>query len=113
MKRFFWPIFIYTMLIVSLILVWQDSQFPQRPFITLLFILLCPGMAYIRLIPIDSRYIELMLGVTLSIAIGQLVSMAILYLGHWSVELNMILLGTLTFVGTSLQMRQLLFSPDI
>ncbi len=112
MKRFAWPITIYLLMILSLIFVWQESTNVLRPFITLTFISLCPGMAFIRLIKIDHWYIELMLAITLSIAIGQLVSMLVLYFGIWSVHANMLLLAIITFWGASLQIKQLLFSPQ-
>ena len=111
MKKFIWPCLIYCLLAISLLFVWQDSQSQLRPLLTLLFILLCPGMAFIRLLKIDSWYIELVLGVTMSIAIGQLVSMATLYLGNWSVELNMALLCLIAFVGATLQIQAVVASP--
>lgn len=107
MKKYSWPFFIVLVTILMSFFVLTDIVHPIRPLITFLFFFLCPGMAFVRLVQITHPFIELTIGVALSLAFGQLISMTVLYIGLWSLSVNVFLLTLLSLIGAILQIIQI------
>ncbi len=61
-----------------------DLPAPWRPLLTLAFIVICPGMALVRLIGIDGVLTEAMLAIALSLSLAGIVAGVFLYVGAWS-----------------------------
>lgn len=76
---------------------------PVRPVLALLFMLICPGMAWIRLLHISDASTELTLGIALSLGIDSLVAAVMLYAGMWSPPGSLIVLIGISVAGASLQ----------
>jgi hypothetical protein len=57
---------------------------PVRAVVVVGFALVCPGLAWVRLIHVEDRLAELTLGIALSIAIGTLIASLQAYAGAWS-----------------------------
>ncbi len=66
---------------------------PVRAVLIVGFALVCPGLAWVRLVHIEDRLAELTLGVALSIAIGTLVASLQAYAGAWSPKGCIVLLA--------------------
>ncbi len=111
MRKYAWPILLTTLTLLALLLVYVDLHSPLRPLITFAFLLLCPGMAFVRLLRIDHIITEFTIAVASSLAIGQLVSMMVLYLGIWSTQANILLLSLVCFAGVGFQLVQLSVMP--
>lgn len=55
-----------------------------RAAVTLTFLLLCPGLAVVRLLRLPSRLIVLTLSIALSLVLDQVTAMVSMYAGGWS-----------------------------
>ena len=77
-----------------------------RPVVAVPFLVLCPGLAWARLLRVDNEVNTVMLGVALSLAIDTIVSTALLYLHQPSVQVNLGALVAITVGG-------LLADPDL
>jgi hypothetical protein len=75
------------------------------PFV-LWFILVCPGMALVRLLRLGDPVAELGIGIALSVALATLVSGALLYAGAWSPRATLAILAAVTVAGALAQWRR-------
>lgn len=87
-----WPLLIVVWALVTGLLVFAGSDTPLRPVVVLPFLLVCPGLALVRLLRIREPVTELTLGVALSVALAVLVPGAMLYTGAWSPKASLALL---------------------
>ena len=62
------------------------------------FVAFCPGFAWTRLLGLPERWIEVVIGVPLSLAITMLVAMTTVYLNVWSYQLVLVALVGLTLL---------------
>jgi hypothetical protein len=81
---------------------------PVRPVAAFWFLLVCPGMAVVPLLPIGDRLIQFGLAVALSIALDGVVSEAMLYANAWSDQAELAVLIGICLIGTMLQLRKVL-----
>jgi hypothetical protein len=70
--------------------------------ITLWFIAICPGMAFVRLLQLDQPIAEVMLAFALSLALAGLVPAVFLYLGAWSPGWSLAMLVAISATGLAL-----------
>lgn len=77
-----------------------------RPFVVLPFLLLCPGLAWVKLLRLESRLAELTLAVALSLVLATAVAAGTLYAGAWSPRLSLAVLLTLTLLAVALDTRR-------
>ncbi|NOK63686.1 MAG: hypothetical protein GFH27_549379n29 [Chloroflexi bacterium AL-W] len=103
MSRFIWPIIILLSAIGAGVVVFQDMSTPIRPILAFWFVLVCPGMALVRLLGLREWVVELMLGIALSISLTTIVAMVTLYIGNWSPPLVLGVLIGISLVGILLQ----------
>jgi hypothetical protein len=73
-----------------------DVQAPIRTVLTLWFLMVCPGMACVRLLRLRRPLYEWSLAIALSLALDMLVAEAPLYLGWWSPRAGLLVLLWLT-----------------
>lgn len=105
--RLGWPIAIATSaLLATLTVVWGGESL-VRAGVVGGFLLVCPGMAFVRLLDLDA-VAEWTLAVALSIAVLVLASTALLYAGRWSVLAALLLVDGVTVVGMALQVVALI-----
>ena len=113
MKRapWIWPVVVLVSAAAVALLVLGDRTTPLRPFVALWFLLICPGMAFVRLLRLQDRLIELTLAVALSFAIDGLVSEILLYAGLWSFKLGLIVLIGLALLGIAFDLLMVHHAP--
>lgn len=99
-----WPLVIVISVVALVLAIVFDS--PLRPPLTFWFMLLCPGMALIRLFRLREPLTEITLAIALSVTLNILVAELILYAGVWFPELGLGILIGISLVGAVLQVRQ-------
>jgi hypothetical protein len=80
---------------------------PVRPAIILWFFLICPGMAFVRLLGIKEHVTELTIAVALSIALDVIVSETMVLINVWSPERALLTLVSVSIFGAALQLTRL------
>ena len=76
---------------------------PVRTVIAFWFLLVCPGMAFILLLDIDSPLVQVTLAIALSMALGTIVSEAMMFVNVWSPRLGLFILANVSLIGVILQ----------
>jgi hypothetical protein len=84
--------------LLSVVAVALDWPPPLRPALTTWFVVICPGMAIVRLLALPSLLIEVTLAIAVSLALAGLFASALVYAGAWSPALVLELL-VVTAVG--------------
>lgn len=79
--------------------------------VTLWFLLICPGMAFIPLLRLPSASSEWTLAIALSLALSTLVPEFMLYTVRWSPQASLVLLVSLSLLGAILQLLLLRQAP--
>ena len=72
---------------------------PLRVVVILWFVLVCPGMAFVRLLDLDDAAAELALAVALSIALAMAAGGAALYSGLWAPGATLAILIAITIAA--------------
>ncbi len=103
MRTFWWPIIIIVSAIGAGVAAFLDIGAPIQTVIGFWFLLICPGMAYVRLLEIKEFFTELVLAVTLSIAINTIVSQVLVFANLWSPMAGLLVLIDISSVGCILQ----------
>jgi two-component system, OmpR family, KDP operon response regulator KdpE len=103
LSKWIWPSLI--VLSAGLIgsLAFTNSSMELRPLFALWFLLVCPGMAYIRLLSIKETYVQWTLAVALSLALDALVAAILVYAHVWSPNVALLILIVASLVGVGLQ----------
>jgi hypothetical protein len=96
----------------AIVAVGLDASSAYRAPIVLPFVLVCPGLALVRLLGIPTATARLSLGVALSLVLAVLVPAALLYAGAWSPAAALAILiavavaaATIELVTTALSIR--------
>jgi hypothetical protein len=103
MKRFIWPIVIGMSSILFMFSSGANIQSPLRGALTFWFMLVCPGMAFIRLLNLKEPIFEWVLAVALSMALGTLFAEAAVVNQWWSPTATGMILAVLSLFGAGLQ----------
>jgi uncharacterized membrane protein len=82
-----WSVIISFSALGAALAVALDWPVPLRPALVIWFIAICPGMAIIRLLRLDSLLAEVTLAIALSLALAGLIASALVYAGLWSPNL--------------------------
>jgi hypothetical protein len=101
-----WPVFIIIAAVGSAGTVLLNAGTPLRAAFCFSFLLLCPGMAWVRLLNLAESLTELTMGIALSIALGVIVSEIMVYSQIWSPRWGLLALIGLSLIGVALQMVQ-------
>jgi hypothetical protein len=79
---------------------------PVRPAIVLWFFLICPGMAFARLLGIKEHLTELTIALALSIALDVIVSETMVLSNMWSPGRALLTLVGVSIFGAALQLTR-------
>ncbi len=96
-----WPVIIVTAGLIAWLMVAADLMSPLRSLVAG-YLLICPGMAFVRLLRLQDRWIEICLAIALSIAIDTLVAEVLVLLKIWSVSGAVSVIVSLSVVGVVL-----------
>ncbi len=107
MRSYVWPLIIFCSAIVaSMIANGSSSQSSLRVLFSFWFLLVCPGMAFVRIINLKERLEQWVLAVGLSIAIDVIVSEIAVLNRLWSLQGMVTVLADLSMVGALIQVLQ-------
>lgn len=90
-------------LLATIAVIVADAPQPFRAVVVLWFLILCPGMAFVRLLQVKDAWAEWTLAIALSLAIDALVAIFILYVGLWSPVWILVVIAILTLAGVLFQ----------
>ncbi len=99
-----WPYVIVFSGVLAGSLSLTNSTIWLRPLAGLWFLLVCPGMAFVRLLPIKERMVRWTLAVALSLALDALVASILVYARLWSANVALVILIGASLAGVSLQL---------
>ncbi len=100
----FWPIIIVCSALGAGLAMLSQMESPWRVVLSFWFLLVCPGMAYIRFLQIRDRIVEFTLAIALSLALDTVVTEFMLYAGVWWSYGALSVLGSLSVGGAVLQL---------
>ena len=100
-----WPAVLVLSALVILVFMYGNLAGPARAWAAGWFLLVCPGMALVRLLRLGDRIAEWTLAIGLSLALGGAVAGSMLYLRAWSPERGLALLAGVTVAGALLQLE--------
>lgn len=104
MRSIWWPVIIIASAIGAERALSSGSGAPVQPLLVSWFLLICPGMAFVRLLRIEGGATEVLLAIALSIAIDMIVAEILLYAEVWSAAWALSLLIGISLAGVALQM---------
>ena len=96
-----WPVVIGISAVVAAIVVYADVDGPLRPAVVLWFLLVCPGMALVRLLRLRDPLTELAIAVALSMALETVLAGALLYLGSANFQVSFAVLLAVTLAAVA------------
>jgi hypothetical protein len=102
--RWLWPALLGLSAAAAGLITLAEVQGPIRPLLTLWFLLLCPGMAFVRLLHLRHGLYEWSIAVALSLALDALVSQTMLYLGWWSPQWALLTLIGMTVAAIAIDL---------
>lgn len=103
MMKYFWPAIIIVSCLVVGFVTFLDIQSPLRAVAAFWFLLICPGMALVRLLHIEELLVELTLAIALSLSLDAVVSSVLVYTRTWSSDLSLALLIAISIGGVAFQ----------
>jgi uncharacterized membrane protein len=109
-RKLFWPILIISSAILAGILALSNVSGPIRSIIQFWFILVCPGMAVLRLLKIQDNITEFVLAIALSLIFSTLLAEVMVFAHLWSPILELTILIGISMAGAGLQIRNTLRS---
>lgn len=102
-SHLYWPsIIIFSAVSVGLVM-FGDVISPVRSVIALWFMLVCPGMAFVRLLQINDPINEFTLAVALSLTIDSILAITMVYAKIWSPKWGLCILIGISVFGAILQ----------
>jgi len=103
LQRWTWPVIIVASALGTGLATFRDAAAAARPALSLWFLLICPGMAFVRLLRLNDAIAQLTLAVALSLALDTIVAVAMLYAGFWSPKGILGVVIALSLLGAALQ----------
>ena len=99
-----WPVIIIASAIAVILFTITDLTTPVRAVIGFWFVLVCPGMAFVRFLRIEDPLNEFMLAVAVSIGLGATLATAMAVTQNWSPDWGVAILAYVSIVGAVLQL---------
>jgi len=103
MSRFAWPIVVVMSSVAALVVFVMGIGQPIAPIVALWFLGVCPGISYVRLLGLTDPLMEMVLAVALSMSIGAVLSVVLLFAGVWSTGLALVLTVWVAVIGAGLE----------
>lgn len=107
-----WPTLVAASTVAIGALILAGVGGPLRIAVTFWFVLICPGMAFVQLVRLPDLLTQWTLAIALSLTLGLLIAVALLYTGRWSPALWLGLLMVLSLCGVMLALIQLVREGD-
>ena len=98
-----WPAIIAASAIGTVLANLAEANQPLRAALAFWFLLVCPGMAFVRLLGLTEPLSEWALAVALSLALDTAVGEALLFAGAWSAATCLAALAALSLAGAAFQ----------
>jgi len=102
-----WPAIILASSVAVAIASLVEANPVVRAPLVLWFSLVCPGLAWVRLLHLGEPLVEAVAAIALSVALSGLTAGAFLYAGHWSPSWIMVALIAITVVGVAVDSPRL------
>ena len=99
----FWPLVILISALTISLFAFTGVPSPVRSLVTLGFVLVCPGMAFVRFLQIKDHLNELLLGFAVSIGISAVLTIAMVTTARWSPSAGLAILIYLSVAGALFQ----------
>lgn len=106
MRSFVWPLIIFCSAVAASLVANGSSQSSLRVLFSFWFLLVCPGMAFVRIFNLKEKLAQWVLAVGLSIAIDVIVSEIAVLNRLWSLQGVVTVLADLSMVGALIQVLQ-------
>jgi len=103
---FIWPAVIVLSAVLAALMMLIPEPSPLRAAAAFWFLLVCPGMAFVRLLRLHDTLVEVSLAIALSIAIDIIVSETLVVSNSWSPGWALAIIVLVSLVGVALQLRQ-------
>ncbi len=103
MRRFIWPLVIFISGLIAALFAASSYDAPIRLLFSFWFLLVCPGMAFVRLLGFKDKLAEWVVAIGLSIAIDVVVSEIAVLNRAWSIQGMVDVLVGLCFIGALIQ----------
>lgn len=110
-----WTVFLVGASVAALVSVLIPITLLLQPWFAVGFILVCPGMAFVRLLRLQDKTLEWTLAITLSLALAVGVTTILVFNDRWSTKAGVGVLSGLTLVGVflaSTRLRHVLHKND-
>jgi hypothetical protein len=105
-NRHTWPAAIAGWSLLAAALAFADVDSPVRSAIVLVFLLLCPGAAWIRLLPLGDTLAVMTVAVAFSISLDVAVSALLLYAHVWSPTAAFLIVLGIALAGALFQVAR-------
>lgn len=100
----FWPVACSLSAVLTVAAVLAGPEGPARTVLVFSFVLVCPGMAFVGLLGLGSRLLQLIAGIALSLLIGVGVAQVLTYTA-WRPVLGLVALAGITLAGSAASLR--------
>ncbi len=98
-----WPVVLTVSTAATAAVFFTDSSSALRPWLVLWFLLVCPGMAVVRIFDVQESLLEWVLSIALSISLAGIISTIQIYTHTWSPADGLGILIGLTLGGVVVQ----------
>jgi uncharacterized membrane protein len=98
-----WPAILLAAALITAATVYLNTDTPVRGFVVFAFLLVAPGLAFIRLFHIQDWMVELVLSIGLSVSIDTIVALILLYTQKWFPLIGFGIILAITGIGVILQ----------
>ena len=106
--RFVWPIVVEVSAVLAAVVAAVDPGPPVAPAVALWFVLVCPGLPYVRLLDLGEPATEVLLAVALSISLQALVGLGLLWASAWTSVRVLGIAIVIALIGAFLETRHVL-----
>lgn len=103
-RRLAWPGLITISALAAMWAVLARAGPPLQPAILLWFLLVCPGMAFVRLLRVEDALARWALAIAVSTALGVVLAEAMIYGRWWNPLRGILTLAALSIIGAALQL---------
>ena len=104
-----WPSILIVSALATGFVTFAVPAFALRPFVVLWFLFVCPGMMLIRFFRFREAIVQWTLAFATSFAVDAIVAGLLMYTGHWSMPITLIILMALCLIGATVQLLQDIF----
>ena len=94
-----WPVVILLSVAVVAVGLAVDVDSPLRPLISVWFLTVCPGAAWVRLMGIDDGAVRWTIAIAASLSLELLIALGMVYTGWWSIGWGFGIVAAVTVAG--------------